>query len=114
MIRIVGVIAAAMLTVPASGQTTIGSVGMNSPNYSTYQSSIDGLGHFGSPETPTMRARKLDQAIALRIEAATLLKQDGGKFTPAHEAYIRDKACGFLGAGRTSIGSLVPRRRCGS
>ncbi len=97
----------------ATAQTSIGGVGMNSPNYSTYQSSLEGLARLGASETPTMRAAKYEKAKALRAEAQTLLAQDGGTFTPEHEAYIRGKACDILGARRVSIGSLVPRRRCG-
>lgn len=107
------IVLAAGIASAATAQTTLGEGTMRSPNYSTYQSSLEGLAGQGSSETPTMRAAKLEKAKALRVEAQALLNQDGGKFTPEHEAYIRGKACDILGARRVGIGSLVPRRRCG-
>ncbi|HXH14868.1 MAG TPA: hypothetical protein VNJ10_01920 [Sphingomonas sp.] len=112
MIKLAGVIVAIVLTAPAAAQTAP-EIGMSSPNYSTYQSSLESLGGLGAAETPTMRAYKMKQAIALQTEAADLLRQDGGTFTAKHEEYIRGKACDILGVKRTSIGSLVPRRGCG-
>lgn len=96
----------------AIAQTTGLAPSMNSPNYSTYQSSVESLGGLASSETPSMQAKKLDRAKALTAEAQVLLKQDGGRFTPEHDAYIRGKACAILGYGRTKTGSLVPRNRC--
>lgn len=96
-------------------QTTAAGVGMNSPNYSTYQTQVFGWNGGLSEvpmETPTMRAEKLQRAIALREEADVLLQQDGGTFTPAHEAYVRRKVCAILGSSRTKIGNLAPTTRC--
>lgn len=98
--------------VSASAQTMSLDGGMSAPNYSTYRSSIEGVNVAPSSETPTMRAAKLARANALKAEAETLLRQDGGKFTPQHLAYIRGKACDILGSSRVEMGSLVPRRRC--
>jgi hypothetical protein len=102
---------AGVMAVSASAQTRVVGESMNSPNYTTWQSSVESLNGLGS-ETPSMRARKLARARALTTEAKTLLQQDGGKFTPEHEAYIRGKACDVLGHKRVEIGSLVPRSRC--
>ena len=99
--------------VSATAQTTALGPNMNSLNYSTYQTTVESLNGLGPSETPSMRARKLDRARALTAEATMLLKQDGGKFTPKHNAYIRAKACDILGVGGADIGSLVPSRRCG-
>jgi hypothetical protein len=107
---IAGLVGAA--AVSADAQTIAPDTSMNSPNYSTYQSSVESLAGLGSSETPSMRARKLDRARALTVEAKMLLQQDGGKFTPEHDAYIRGKACDILGYGRTKTGSLAPRSRC--
>lgn len=107
---IVGLVGSA--AVSASAQTIVPNTSMNSQNYSTYQSSLESLAGLGSSETPSMRAKKLDGARALTAEAQMLLKQDGGKFTPEHDAYIRGKACAILGYGRTKTGSVVPRNRC--
>lgn len=51
----------------------------------------------GGHETPTMKREKLERAEALKQEASTLLAQDGGTLTAAHETYIRRKACDILG-----------------
>lgn len=40
-------------------------------------------------DTPTLRDQKVRWAIALREEAAELLRQDGGTLTSEHKAYIR-------------------------
>ncbi len=55
--------------------------------------------HFGSSprDTPTMARERLQQALALRAEAAALLEADGGTFTPGHDRYIRRKARTILG-----------------
>lgn len=98
--------------VSANAQTIAPGTSMNSPNYSTYQSSVESLAGLGSSETPSMGAVKLDRARALTAEARVLLQQDGGKFTPEHDAYIRGKACAILGYRRSQTGSLVPRNRC--
>ena len=47
-------------------------------------------------DTPTMQRQKLSRALALRAEAAALLEEDGGAFTPEHEAYVRRKAWRIL------------------
>jgi hypothetical protein len=107
---IVGLVGA--IAIPANAQTSASGTGMNSPNYSTYQSSVESINGLGSSETPSMRAQKLDRAKALKAEAKMLLKQDGGKLTLEHNAYIRGKACEILGYGRTGTGGLVPRHRC--
>lgn len=107
---IVGLVGAA--AVPANAQTIASGTGMNSPNYSTHQRSVESLNGVGSSETPSMRAQKLARAKSLKIEAEMLLKQDGGKLTPEHNAYIRGKVCEILGYGRTGTGSLAPRHRC--
>ena len=99
-----------LVTVPASAQNTGSGMSMNGPNYSTLLPST--TGRLGLSETPTMRANKLERAIALRAEADALLEQDGGKLTPTHEAYVRRKACAILGDPRAPAGSLVPERRC--
>lgn len=71
---------------------------MNMPNYSTFASSLSARQPIS--ETPTMKRQKLERAIALRAEAATLLKQDGGTFSAKHAAYIRRKARAILYDGR--------------
>lgn len=83
---------------------------MTGPNYSTSIPSPNG--RFGLEDTPTMRARKHEQAVALRLEANNLLKQDGGNLTPAHKAYIRRRSCEILGNPPAPTGTMVPRRRC--
>ncbi|VWX53617.1 hypothetical protein [Novosphingobium sp. 9U] len=108
-------IALCLLSFPAMAQTNVGGEGMNSPNYSTYQTSVFGWsGGFAEipMDTPSMRADKLRRAVALRQEADVLLEQDGGTFTPAHEAYVRRKVCAILGTSRTNIGNLAPTDRC--
>lgn len=112
MIKLLMLGVAATTAVSASAQTTVLDGGMGAPNYSTYRTSIESLNAAPSSETPTMRAAKLARANALRAEAETLLRQDGGTFTPQHIAYIRGKACDILGHSRVEMGSLVPRRRC--
>jgi hypothetical protein len=71
---------------------------MNMPNYSTFASSMSARQPLS--ETPTMKRQKLERAIALRAEAATLLEQDGGTLSPRHAAYIRRKARAILSDGR--------------
>ncbi len=83
--------------VPATAQTIASGIGMNSPNYTTYQRSVETSDGLALQDTPSGRAQKLARAKALTIEAELLLKQDGGKFTPEHNAYIRGKACDILG-----------------
>lgn len=109
---LIGVVAA-LASTSSIAQTTVSGIGMNSPNYSTFQSSLDGLGGWGMSETPTMRAEKLRQAIDLRREANALLAQDGGKLTLVHETYVRRRVCKILGFERTDTGNLAPQRRCG-
>ena len=103
-------LAIAFTAVSASAQTTVFGEGMNSPNYSTFQSSV--TGRTGLSETPTMRAEKLERAIALRTEVIAFMKQDGGKLSSAHAAYVRRKVCQILGTQSTETGTLVPQRRC--
>lgn len=98
----------------AMAQTTVSDTSMYSINSSTYESSVGGLNGQGLSETPTMRANSLAQAKALRAETDVLLRQDGGKLSKVHEAYVRRKTCKILGYERTDTGSLAPRRRCGS
>jgi len=99
-----------VVSVPTFGQRAGPSPAMTGPNYSA---SIPDLnGRLRLEDTPTMRARKQKQAIALRLEANNLLKQDGGKLTPAHKAYIRRKSCDVLGNPPAATGTMVPRRRC--
>lgn len=112
MIKLLILGLAATTAVSASAQTSSFDGGMGGPNYSTFQSSIEGRNVAPFSETPTMRAAKLARANALKAEAETLLRQDGGTFTPQHIAYIRGKACDILGHSRLEMGSLVPRRRC--
>jgi hypothetical protein len=102
-------LAIALVTVPASAQTGSG-MSMNGPNYSTLLPSTTGRPSLS--ETPSMRAKKLERAVALRAEADSLLEQDGGRLTPTHEAYVRRKACAILGDPPAPLGSLVPQRRC--
>jgi hypothetical protein len=71
---------------------------MNMPNYSTFASSATARQPLS--ETPTMKRQKLERAIALRAEAATLVEQDGGTLTAKHAAYIRRKARAILSDGR--------------
>ena len=71
---------------------------MNMPNYSTFASSMSGRQPLS--ETPTMKRMKLKRAIALRAEAATLLRQDGGTLSQKHAASIRRKARAILSDGR--------------
>ena len=101
----------ALTAVSASAQTTVAGVGMNSPNYSTFQSSVTGTS--GISETPTMRAEKLKRAIALRTEVSALMKQDGGRLSPGHERYVKRKVCQILGSQSATIGTLVSTRSCG-
>ena len=103
-------LAVAMTAVSASAQTTVAGIGMNSPNYSTLQSSVAGTS--GLSETPTMRAEKLRRAVALRTEVSAFMKQDGGKLSPGHERYVRRKACQILGTQSPTTGTLVPPTRC--
>jgi hypothetical protein len=70
---------------------------MTMPNYSTFSSSL--VGREPLTDTPSMERQRVRQAIALREEAAALLKQDGGTLTPEHQAYVRRKARAIL-AGR--------------
>jgi hypothetical protein len=109
MMRTLIGLAIALVTVPASAQTGSG-ISMNGPNYSTLLPST--TGRPGLSETPSMRAKKLERAVALRAEADALLEQDGGRLTPTHEAYVRRKACAILGDPPAPLGSLVPQRRC--
>lgn len=102
---------ASLVSLPAAAQTYAGGVGMNSPNYTTYRSSVEGRSG-GLSETPTMKAEKLARAKALRMEADALLAQDGGTFTPAHEAYIAQKVCEILSPPLKNTGNLPPSRRC--
>jgi hypothetical protein len=104
-------LAVALTAVSASAQTTASGTGMNSPNYSTYETSVTGRSI--SPETPTMRAKKLKQAIALRTEVTGLMARNGGKLSPGHEEYVRRKACQILGKQSVETGTLVPSRGCG-
>lgn len=103
-------LAIALTAVSASAQTTVSGTGMNSPNYSTFEASV--LGRSTAPETPTMRAEKLERAIALRTEVSALMNQDGGRLTPGHERYMRRKACQILAKQNAETGTLVPPRRC--
>jgi hypothetical protein len=109
MMRTLIGLAIALVTVPASAQTGSG-MSMNGPNYSTLLPST--TGRPGLSETPSMRAKKLERAVALRAEANSLLEQDGGRLTPTHETYVRRKACAILGDPPAPLGSLVPQRRC--
>lgn len=104
-------LAIALTAVSASAQTTASGTGMNSPNYSTFETSV--TGRSVSPETPTMRAKKLQRALALRTEVSGLLARDGGKLSPGHEKYVRRKACQILGQQSVAIGTLVPSKACG-
>lgn len=113
MIKMLILCMAGATPVSATAQTIGMGVDMNSPKYSIYQSSLESVHGLGLSETPSMQARKLGRARALTVEAEILLKQDGGNFTPEHNAYFRRKACDILGYDRTEIGSLVPRRWCG-
>ncbi|MES3154913.1 hypothetical protein [Sphingomonas faeni] len=109
MKKIVGLTLLAV-SVPALGQKEGPSPAMTGPNYST---SLPGLnGRLRLEDTPTMRAKKYEQAVALRLEANNLLKQDGGKLTSAHQAYIQRKSCEILGNPPAPTGTSVPRRRC--
>ncbi|MET3825115.1 hypothetical protein ABIC16_000808 [Sphingomonas sp. PvP055] len=103
-------LAAVLTAVSASAQTTVSGTGMNSPNYSSYVPGLTNRG--GIVETPTMQAEKLKRAIALRTEVSALVKSDGGKLSPGHEAYVRRKACQILGKQSATIGTLVPPRHC--
>jgi len=114
MMKVLVAVVAGCAGVAAMAQTTAGGIGMNSPNYSTYQLSVAGMNGRGLSETPSMRKQKLERAVALRQEADTLLAQDGGKLTPEHEAYVRRKVCTILGSEDRGTGSLAPRRRCGA
>ena len=51
--------------------------------------------------TPTMRRQKLDQAIALREEAARLARENGGTLSPRQQAYIQRKARAILAFRRS-------------
>lgn len=104
-------LAVALTAASASAQTTASGTGMNSPNYSTFETSVSGRS--GITETPTMRAEKFKQAIALRTEVIALMKRDGGKLSPGHEEYVRRKACQMLGKRGVETGTLVPSRGCG-
>jgi hypothetical protein len=110
MMRTLIGLAFVLVTVPASAQITGSGISMNGPNYSTLLPST--TGRLGLSETPSMRAKKLERAVALRAEADSLLEQDGGRLTPTHEAYVRRKACAILGDQPAPLGSLVPQRRC--
>ncbi|QJU58019.1 hypothetical protein HL653_09610 [Sphingomonas sp. AP4-R1] len=65
----------------------------------------------GLDETPSMKQAKYERAVALRAEATALLEQDNGTLTPAHAAYIRQKACEIVGSKPTGRG-IVSRNRC--
>ena len=70
---------------------------MTMPNYTTTVRPVY-LG--SSADTPTMRRQKLMRALALREEAASLLREDGGTLTPEHEEYVRRKARAILDGRR--------------
>ena len=99
-----------IVSAPSFGQKEGPSPAMTGPNYSTSIPSPNG--RFQLEDTPTMRAKKHEQAVALRLEANNLLKQDGGKLTHDHEAYIRRRSCEILGNPHAPTGTMVPRRRC--
>lgn len=67
---------------------------MNEPNYSTFVTlpSVPNVWR----ESSRLRQLKLEAALALKSESATLLESDGGTFTRQHEAYIRRRARAIL------------------
>lgn len=73
-----------------------------------------GYSQGGLAETPSMRQKKLERAIALRSEAAELLRHDNGTLTPVHASYIRRKVCDILSPRRAVTGSNIPESRCGA
>ena len=46
----------------------------------------------GMLDSPAQRARRLNEALALRDEYWRLADDDGGKLTPEHLKYVRAKA----------------------
>ena len=50
----------------------------------------------GNSETPTMQRQKLVRAKALRVEAVSLLAQDGGTLTDEHQRYVQRKVRNIL------------------
>jgi hypothetical protein len=67
---------------------------MTMPNDSTFAPSL--VGREPLTDTPSLQRQKVRQAIALREEAAALLKADGGTLTAEHQAYVRRKARAIL------------------
>lgn len=65
----------------------------------------------GLDETPSMKQAKYERAVALRAEASALLAQDNGTLTPAHAAYIRQKACEILGS-KEQRSFIASQNRC--
>lgn len=113
IIKILISLAAALVSVSATAQTTGVGESMSSPNYTTFRAGVEAMQGRGLSETPTMRAQKLERAIALRAEANALLQEDGGKLTAEHAAYVRRKACKILSGKSAVSGTLAPGRRCG-
>ncbi len=96
------ILVALLLPEIADAQTSsVPMISMSMPNDLSFSRSIELFPDRGSQETPTMRRQKLARAIALREEAATLLRQDGGTLTARHQAYIRGKADAIRAYGRS-------------
>jgi hypothetical protein len=69
---------------------------MNMPNYSTLQSSTEGLDPLPRHESPAVKQEKLARAIALRDEVLVLEAPDGGTLSRDSQAYLRRKARAIL------------------
>lgn len=103
---VVALLAGVMSVQAASAQVAPVTI-MQQPDLSTIDGSFANSLR-GDRRTPTMKREQLARALALRDEAAELLSSDGGKFSAAHERYIRRKACEILNPTASRTGSLAP------
>ena len=88
---------ATLLLLPALLAATAASA-QAAPQRSTADATIPFLrpindgGPNGPHVTPTMERQRLARALALRTRAEELQRQDGGKLTPEHTAFVRREA----------------------